>query len=634
MREVKNMFKEKGATFKNREHELTTQNRALNEARNQELQKYLDRPEVQAQRKEFFDKVDATSTVGKSSEPVHCDNSVDLEDDELEEDASPELLFDINGWPANIAALKAMNLRTRGTLVVCPKSLVGQWSSEAREKLADKTVKIYEYNGANRKRQAAELCEYDIVITTYDTLGKDLCTYEPCSERASEMRPPLQQLNWHRIIFDESHKLLGKYSQMTRAAQALCSKRRWMVTGTPFHNHIESIATQCRCLGFVDPHGLGSDVFWQDLMVKDEGFVRKRKVFADDYSYSYENNWMGTVAVNTLLRQIMMRHSNGMTYADSGHTLTDLPTKVEKQVDITLSTHELREYQQLERNQQSAFLKLSMGSVGDNTFKIMLLIKRLQSTCSGIATHAELGSDCRDDEDVDEDIDDGDVVASIISNAAAESVQSEDENDLHCSKLRWLMAKLQVIRESRPEAKILIFSQFIATFARIVGPLTKCGYNFRTLTARMSVQQRKKALYDFRDDPPTTIFLLSMRSGAVGLNLTQANHVIIMDPCVNHQLELQAICRVYRLGQRREVKVYRLACKDTVEERIQQMHASGELVSFKGDSAGCLRVDRISLSMDRYRSLLGLSTAQQHAYIKSVYVKQEQSNGDDKQILL
>jgi SNF2 family DNA or RNA helicase len=72
----------------------------------------------------------------------------------------------------------------------------------------------------------------------------------------------------------------------------------------------------------------------------------------------------------------------------------------------------------------------------------------------------------------------------------------------------------------------------------------------------MEEPERTKALSDFRNDPATTIFLLSMRAGTVGLNLGEANHVILMEPCMNKQLEYQAVGRVHRLGQRREVKVY------------------------------------------------------------------------------
>jgi hypothetical protein len=116
----------------------------------------------------------------------------------------------------------------------------------------------------------------------------------------------------------------------------------------------------------------------------------------------------------------------------------------------------------------------------------------------------------------------------------------------------------------------------------------------------MTMKQRAKALHDFQSDPPTTIFLLSMRyvhnsllmengincyftvhliiasmgnvlhyrAGAVGINLTQANRVFLMEPCFNPALESQAIGRVHRLGQKREVEIIRLIQKDSVESRL------------------------------------------------------------------
>ena len=85
------------------------------------------------------------------------------------------------------------------------------------------------------------------------------------------------------------------------------------------------------------------------------------------------------------------------------------------------------------------------------------------------------------------------------------------------------------------------------------------------------MRQRAKALHDFQNDPPTTVFLLSMRAGAVGINLTQANRVFLLEPCFNPALELQAIGRVHRLGQKRNVEITRLVVKSSVESRMVQM---------------------------------------------------------------
>ena len=104
---------------------------------------------------------------------------------------------------------------------------------------------------------------------------------------------------------------------------------------------------------------------------------------------------------------------------------------------------------------------------------------------------------------------------------------------------------------------MLIFSQFGETLDRLKVGLNDRGYQYRTLTGSMSRTQRSKALSDFQKDPPTTVFLLSTRAGAVGINLTQANHVFLMEPSFNAALEKQAIGRVYRMGQTRRVHVVR-----------------------------------------------------------------------------
>lgn len=82
------------------------------------------------------------------------------------------------------------------------------------------------------------------------------------------------------------------------------------------------------------------------------------------------------------------------------------------------------------------------------------------------------------------------------------------------------------------------------------------------------MKKRAKALHDFQSDPPTTIFLLSMRAGNCGINLTQANRVFLMEPGFNPALEQQAIGRVHRLGQKRKVEIVRLVVKDSIETRL------------------------------------------------------------------
>ena len=146
-------------------------------------------------------------------------------------------------------------------------SLVGQWVSEAKSKMSDDCpLKIHEYHGSNRVRDAAKLAEFDLVVTTFETLSSDWsgltggkgsrkkkgvvdapAAAAVAKENEAPKNTPCHKVNWHRVVLDESHKIKGK-SGMTRAVNALASKRRWCVTGTPMNNGFEGTYTRTHSL--------------------------------------------------------------------------------------------------------------------------------------------------------------------------------------------------------------------------------------------------------------------------------------------------------------------------------------------------------------------------------------------------
>jgi hypothetical protein len=139
------------------------------------------------------------------------------------------------------------------------------------------------------------------------------------------------------------------------------------------------------------------------------------------------------------------------------------------------------------------------------------------------------------------------------------------------SKLAALLKSLRAMRRADPTAKALIFSQYNSTIEWLKGRLTREGFGHRHISGSMPLKQRAKAIQAFQGDPPTTVFLLSMRSGAVGINLTAASHVFLLEPALNPALEDQAVGRAWRMGQRREVKVLRFYVKGSVEEQIMEV---------------------------------------------------------------
>lgn len=186
------------------------------------------------------------------------------------------------------------------------------------------------------------------------------------------------------------------------------------------------------------------------------------------------------------------------------------------------------------------------------------------------------------------------------------------------SKLKALVAELIAMRTRDATAKALVFSQFMGTIEWLKERLPQLGFGFRYIDGAMPMMKRAKAIAEFQEDPPTTVFLLSMRAGAVGINLTAASHVFLMEPALNPALEEQAIGRAWRMGQSRSVVVKKFYVKGTVEENIMALtarRASGASSSKKqhetaNDSspsaqvgAGCLHADRQNLKLEEFRLL-------------------------------
>jgi len=156
-----------------------------------------------------------------------------------------------------------------------------------------------------------------------------------------------------------------------------------------------------------------------------------------------------------------------------------------------------------------------------------------------------------------------------------ENVRTKDETGKGACLVLFIFLPFLVAHSSHiiPSlaAKSLVFSQYSSTLKWLQRELPNHGFSFRTLSGDMTMKQRAKALHDFQHDPPTTVFLLSMRAGAVGINLTQGSNVFLLEPCFNPALQAQAIGRVWRLGQERPVEIIHLVMEDSVEVRIRKM---------------------------------------------------------------
>merc|ERR1719461_1951078 len=160
----------------------------------------------------------------------------------------------------------------------------------------------------------------------------------------------------------------------------------------------------------------------------------------------------------------------------------------------------------------------------------------------------------------------------------AESVDEQKNEETESSEIRFdskmkrLIAELKQIRRERPNDKSLIFTSFTKSLEWMTSELERNGFSYRTLSGDMSMNKRKKQLDQFANDDNVKVFVLTVRSGAVGITLTAANHVFMMEPPFNPALYRQAINRAYRLGQKKKVFIHQMIIKDSVEERIWRIN--------------------------------------------------------------
>lgn len=147
------------------------------------------------------------------------------------------------------------------------------------------------------------------------------------------------------------------------------------------------------------------------------------------------------------------------------------------------------------------------------------------------------------------------------------------------AKIVTLIKKLRELRKGHPTIKSVVFSQFTSFLSLIEPALTQANMHFVRLDGSMSQKARAAVLEEFKESKRFTVLLLSLKAGGVGLNLTMAKRVFMMDPWWSFAIEAQAIDRVHRMGQEDEVKIYRFIVKGSVEERMLKIQERKKLIA-------------------------------------------------------
>ena len=384
--------------------------------------------------------------------------------------------------------------KAKNSIIVCPSSLTLNWYNEIQK--FTPTIKTLVISGdyLERKRKIETINNYQIVITSYDSLKRDIDLYT--------------QYNFKYIVADEAQYIKNNNTKNSKAVKLINAETKFALTGTPIENSLSELWS---IFDFIMP-----------------GYLYKYKKFKELYEIPIIKN-QDEEKMNKLKKQIepfILRRTKS-------EVLTELPDKT-----VTILSNEMKEEQYsiymsyMAQARDEIMYQIDMKGFEKSQIKILSLLMRLRQICC----HPKL----------------------FLSEYTGES-----------SKLNQC---IEIIQDAvLGEHKILLFSSYTSMFEIIEEQLKKLKINYLKLTGQTKVGERIKLVDEFNTNKNIKVFLISLKAGGTGLNLTGADMVIHYDPWWNLSAENQATDRTYRIGQKKNVQVYKLITKNSIEEKIYEL---------------------------------------------------------------
>lgn len=391
------------------------------------------------------------------------------------------------------------------SLVVAPASVVHNWQNELA-RFAPKLM-VLNYTGDTDKRRDKRqaLMRWDVVLTTYRTLVNDI--------------DHLARQQFGIIVFDESQAFKTATSQVHQAVASLNALHRMALSGTPVENNLSELWS---LMNVLNPNLLGDAQSFQKAFVRPViqetlGSTGCPAVSPGSTNCKMEENR------RDLLRRLIAPY---FLKRSKEEVLSDLPERQDEVVVCPMTEEQTSRYAEELSKARNEWLAYQTNNLPNHQttnspnhqtpIHILAAIQRLRHIANGEG------------------------------------------------KLAVVFEQLESLRQTRH--KVLIFSEYVTLLERVGSEMQSRGWQYDMLTGQ--TQQREQVIAHFQREPDCQFFLISLKAGGVGLNLTAADYVFILDPWWNHAAEEQAIARAHRIGQRRAVFVYRFVSAGSLEEQI------------------------------------------------------------------
>ena len=384
----------------------------------------------------------------------------------------------------------------RASIVICPSSLTLNWQNEAKKFTNELKTLVIKGNALERKEQISKIKDFDIIITSYDLLKRDIEIYRE------------QKYKFRYAIADEAQYLKNSNTQNAKAVKDILADTRYALTGTPIEN---SLAELWSIFDYIMPGYL---------------FSYKKFKTAFETPIVKDNDLKAMNKLKMLIEPFILRRTKKQV-------LTELPEKT-----ITVLNNQMKEEQEkiylnyLAQAKQEVADTINIRGFEKSHIQVLAALTRLRQICC----HPGL----------------------FIKNYTGGSSKLEQ-----C---------IEIVKDATDSGhKILLFSGYTSVFEFIENELKEKDIKYFKLTGATKVDDRIKMVDEFNENKDIKVFLISLKAGGTGLNLTGADMVIHYDPWWNASAENQATDRAYRIGQKNNVQVYKLITKNSIEEKIYEL---------------------------------------------------------------
>ena len=384
----------------------------------------------------------------------------------------------------------------RASIVICPSSLTLNWQNESQKFTNKLKTMVIRGSAQERKEQIENIERYDLVISSYDLLKRDVEVYKE------------KKYQFRFAIADEAQYLKNSNTQNAKAVKEINADTRYALTGTPIEN---SLAELWSIFDYIMP-----------------GYLFTYKKFKTEFEVPIvkEDSQKAMKKLRMLIEPFILRRTKK-------EVLTELPEKT-----ITVLNNQMKEEQEkiylnyLTQAKQDIAETIKVKGFERSHIQVLAALTRLRQICC----HPSLFI---------KDYKDG------------------------SSKLEQC---IEIIKDATEAGhKILLFSGYTSMFELIEKELNRNSITYFKLTGATKVDERISMVDEFNENKDIKVFLISLKAGGTGLNLTGADMVIHYDPWWNASAENQATDRAYRIGQKNNVQVYKLITKNSIEEKIYEL---------------------------------------------------------------